>query len=47
MEAANRIRKGPRVFGDSGGHPWVGQLKEQSATRAQEDDGFSVDPPGQ
>jgi len=45
MEATDWIRKGPRVLGDGGGDPGMGQLKEQSTTGTQEDDGFSVDPP--
>jgi hypothetical protein len=45
MEATDWIRKGPRVLGDGGGDPGMRQLKEQSPTGTQEDDGFSVDPP--
>jgi hypothetical protein len=45
MEATNWIRKRSRVLGDCGGNPGMRQLKEQSATSAQKDDCFSVDPP--
>ncbi len=46
MEAADRIGKGARMLGDGGSDPGVGQLQQQRAAGAEEDDGLPVDLPG-
>jgi hypothetical protein len=46
MEAADRIGKGIGVLPDRGGDPGMGELKQQRATRPQEDRGLPVDTPG-
>src|ERR1700682_2863083 len=47
METADRVGKGRRVLGDSGGDPGMRQLKQQGTAGPQKDGCFSVDSPGQ